>query len=53
MDPAAAARRWGDTWQRVWPAGEVDAVSDLYHPEVRYAVEPFRAVIHASADQRR
>ena len=53
MDTAEAARRWGDTWQRAWPKGEVDAVSALYHPDVRYAVEPFREVIRGASDLRR
>ena len=53
MDPAAAARRWGDTWRRAWPEGDVAAVSDLYHPDVRYAVEPFRQVIQGATDLRR
>ena len=53
MDAATAARRWGDTWQGAWPKGDVAAVSELYHPEVRYAVEPFRQVIQGAADLRR
>ncbi len=48
METAEAARRWGDTWKRGWPNGDVDAVCDLYHPEVRYAVEPFREVIRGA-----
>jgi len=42
MDASAAAHRWGETWQRAWPARDLAAVSALYHPEVRYAAEPFR-----------
>lgn len=53
MDAAAAARRWADTWQRAWPARDVEAVNALYHPAVVYASEPFRerfqgiVVLHA------
>lgn len=42
MEPVDAARRWADTWQRVWPARDLEAVLALYHPDVTYASEPFR-----------
>ena len=53
MDAVAAARRWADTWQREWPNAAVDALWALYHPDVQYAVEPFRDVIHGAPDLRR
>ena len=53
MDASAAARRWRETWQRAWPKGDVDAVSDLYHPDVRYAVDPFRELIRGAVELRR
>jgi len=43
VDGAAAARRWGDTWQRAWPEKDQGAVGALYHPNVVYRAEPFRA----------
>jgi len=52
MDAAAAARRWGETWQREWPARDIDAVSALYHPEVRYTAEPFREHLDGIGDLR-
>jgi ketosteroid isomerase-like protein len=43
MKPADAARRWADTWEREWPARDLEAVLALYHHDVVYASEPFRA----------
>jgi YD repeat-containing protein len=53
MDATAAARRWADTWQREWPNADVDALSNLYHPDVHYAVDAFREVIRGAPDLRR
>ena len=42
MEAVDAARRWADTWQRRWPARDLEAILALYHPDVTYASEPFR-----------
>jgi predicted SnoaL-like aldol condensation-catalyzing enzyme len=42
MDTRAAARRWADTWQRCWTAGEPDEIAALYAPDGRYSTGPFR-----------
>jgi len=39
-----AARTWSSTWLRAWEAKDVDAVVELYSPDVRYSSEPFREV---------
>jgi hypothetical protein len=41
LDAEAAARRWRDTWERAWPAKDVDAIVALYSDEVEY-----RALVH-------
>ena len=43
MDGVEAARRWRDTWERRWPARDLEAIIGLYHPDVIYASEPLRA----------
>ncbi len=52
MKPADAARRWADTWQREWPARDLEAVLALYHPDVTYASEPFRVPFHVVEELR-
>jgi len=52
MDAAAAARRWGDTWQRGWPARDIEAVSALYHADVVYAGEPYREPLRGIGEVR-
>ena len=42
MDAEAAARRWRDTWERAWPAKDVDAIVALYSDEVPYRALVFR-----------
>jgi hypothetical protein len=39
---AAAARRWAETWQRAWEAGDIEAIVGLYHPDAIYSSAPFR-----------
>jgi SnoaL-like protein len=46
VDTEAAARRWRDTWQRAWPAKDVDAIVALYAEVV-----PYRALAFREADQ--
>jgi ketosteroid isomerase-like protein len=42
LDADAAARRWRDTWQRAWPAKDVQAIVALYSEEVPYRALAFR-----------
>lgn len=42
MDAEAAARRWRDTWERAWPAKDVEAIVALYSDEVPYRALVFR-----------
>ena len=42
METEAAARRWRDTWERAWPAKDVDAIVALYSDEVPYRALVFR-----------
>jgi hypothetical protein len=42
LDTEAAARRWRDTWQRAWPAKDVDAIVALYADSVPYRALAFR-----------
>ena len=42
MDARAAARTWIQTWQRAWPAGDVDALAALYVEGTPYRSHPFR-----------
>jgi SnoaL-like domain len=42
LETEAAARRWRDTWERAWPARDVDAIVALYSDEVPYRALAFR-----------
>jgi hypothetical protein len=42
LDAEAAARRWRDTWQRAWPAKDVEAIVELYDGTVEYRALVFR-----------
>ena len=48
MDAEAAARRWRDTWERAWPAKDVEAIVELYSEEV-----PYRALVFREPDRGR
>lgn len=50
MDASDAARRWGETWQRAWPVRDQAAISALYHRQVVYMAEPFRAPMRGMAE---
>jgi ketosteroid isomerase-like protein len=41
-DVLAAARRWVETWERGWPAADVEAISALYAPGAVFYSHPFR-----------
>lgn len=42
MDPASAARRWVETWERGWRAADVDSIAALYAPGALFYSLPFR-----------
>lgn len=42
METIEAARRWGDTWERAWRAGDASAITALYAPAAAYRSSPFR-----------
>ena len=42
MDTRTAARRWAETWQRCWMAGDADSIAALYAAGARYSTAPFR-----------
>jgi ketosteroid isomerase-like protein len=42
VETEAAAGRWRDTWERAWPAKDVDAIVALYSDEVPYRALVFR-----------
>lgn len=42
MDTAAAAQRWADTWERSWPAADVEAIAALYAADAIFYSHPFR-----------
>jgi hypothetical protein len=42
LDAEAAACRWRDTWERAWPAKDVEAILALYSEEVPYRALVFR-----------
>ena len=48
MNADAAARRWAATWERAWPAKDVEAITALYADSVLYRAlvlrEPERGV---------
>jgi ketosteroid isomerase-like protein len=43
VDVSDAARRWARTWERAWPAKDVDAIAGLYAPDAAYRSHPHRA----------
>ena len=45
VDAQLAARRWAQTWERAWPAKDIDAIATLYADEVTY-----RALVHREPD---
>jgi hypothetical protein len=53
LDTEAAARRWRDTWERAWPAKDVDAIVALYADGVPYRALAFREAEDGLAGVRR
>jgi nuclear transport factor 2 (NTF2) superfamily protein len=53
LEAEAAARRWRDTWERAWPARDVDAIVALYSDEVPYRALAFREADEGLAGVRR
>jgi ketosteroid isomerase-like protein len=51
-DAAEAARRWVDGWSRAWPAGDADAVAELYTEDAVYSSHPFREPYRGAAGAR-
>ncbi len=43
MNAEDAAKRWADTWERGWPAADVEAIAALYSPRAVFYSHPFRA----------
>jgi ketosteroid isomerase-like protein len=42
METVEAARRWRDTWERAWPAKDVEAIRSLYGEHAVFRSHPFR-----------
>jgi nuclear transport factor 2 (NTF2) superfamily protein len=49
VDTERAARRWAETWERAWPAADVDAIAELYAPDAVYRSHPLRDPVEGSA----
>lgn len=43
---ADTARRWAETWQRCWEAGEVEPIVELYADDAHFDGHPFRDAYH-------
>ena len=53
MTTEDAARRWAETWERAWPAGDTDAIAALYSDDATYRALAFRTPDHGLAGVRR
>jgi ketosteroid isomerase-like protein len=42
MDVPSAAGRWKETWERAWPARDVEAIASLYSEDAVYRALAFR-----------
>ena len=42
MNVEAAAQRWSTTWERAWPAKDVEAITALYADQATYRAVAFR-----------
>jgi SnoaL-like domain len=43
VDALAAARRWAETWERAWPAHDIEAIESLYTAGASYRSLAFEA----------
>jgi ketosteroid isomerase-like protein len=53
MDVQEAARRWKETWERAWPARDVEAIASLYADQALYRALVFREPDRGVAGVRR
>jgi ketosteroid isomerase-like protein len=53
MDVPSAAGRWKETWERAWPARDVDAIASLYSEDAVYRALAFREPDRGLAGVRR
>jgi hypothetical protein len=53
MDVKEAARRWKETWERAWPARDVEAIASLYADQALYRALVFREPDRGVAGVRR
>jgi ketosteroid isomerase-like protein len=53
VDAQAAARRWKETWERAWPARDVNAIAALYADNAVYRALAFREPDRGLAGVRR
>jgi ketosteroid isomerase-like protein len=53
VDVKSAARRWAETWQRAWPAKDVEAIASLYAEDALYRALVFREPDRGVAGVRR
>lgn len=52
-DPVVGfAQHWADVWHRAWEARDTDAIVALYHPDVVFSTQPFRAPYRGQAGVR-
>ena len=42
MNVKAAAQRWSTTWERAWPAKDIEAITVLYADQATYRAVAFR-----------
>jgi ketosteroid isomerase-like protein len=42
MNVEAAAKRWSTTWERAWPAKDIEAIAALYADQATYRAVAFR-----------
>ncbi len=42
MNVEAAAQRWSTTWERAWPAKDIEAITALYADQAAYRAVAFR-----------
>jgi ketosteroid isomerase-like protein len=53
MDAKEAAQRWKETWERAWPARDVEAIASLYADQALYRALVFREPDRGIAGVRR